>query len=250
MKFVIANWKMNLTIAQSIALAEEYRKVFKETPAEIVACPSFAAMPFVAKILNDSPVSTGAQDVFWEERGAFTGEISPADLVELGAGYVIIGHSERREYQGEEDWMINRKLKAALAAKPLCPILCIGETAEDREEGQREAVLSRQLEEALDGVELGVGQNLIVAYEPVWAIGSGEVPEADEVEYVHQMIRVLLRRQLGARSDDTCAIIYGGSVTRETAEEFAAINSVDGFLVGGASLNAREFYRLSQSMVE
>ncbi len=249
MKFVIANWKMNLSIAQSIALAEEYRKVFKETPAEIVACPSFSSLPFVAKILNDSPVSTGAQDAFWEERGAYTGEISPADVRELGAAYVIIGHSERREYLGEEDWMINRKVKAALATSALCPILCIGETAEDRDEGQREAVLSRQLEEGLDGVELN-GNNLIVAYEPVWAIGTGEVPGVDEVEYVHQMIRVLLRRQLGAVSDEACAIVYGGSVSEKTAPELAEIDSVDGFLVGSASLNAREFYRLARTMIE
>lgn len=249
MKFVIANWKMNLSVEQSISLAKEYLKVFKETPAEIVVCPSFTSLPFVGKILGESELALGAQDMFWEESGAYTGQISPTDLADLGTTYVIIGHSERREL-GEEDWMINRKIQAALEHKPLCPILCIGETAEDKDTDERETVLTRQLTEALHGIRLGVGQNLIVAYEPVWAIGSGETPEADDVAYITDMIKVLLRRLLGSRADDMCAVIYGGSVDEESAEAIANLGSVDGFLVGGASLNAREFYRIAQTVLD
>lgn len=249
MKFVIANWKMNLSVEKSIALAKEYAKLFKETPAEVVVCPSFTSLPFVGKILGDTEIAVGAQDMFWEHSGAYTGEISPSDIVDLGALYVIVGHSERREL-GEEDWMINRKVQAALATKPLCPILCIGETAEDKDTDERETVLTRQLSEALHGVRLGVGQNLIVAYEPVWAIGTGETPEVDDIAYICDMIKVLLRRLLGPQADKMCAVLYGGSVDGEAAEEIAEQPSVDGFLVGGASLTAREFYRIANSVVD
>ena len=250
MKFVIANWKMNLSVEASIALAKNYAKQFKKTTAEIVVCPSFTSLPFIAKMLEETPLAVGAQNMFWEKTGAFTGEISPNDLVELGAAYVIIGHSERREHLGEEDWMINRKLRAALEAKPLCPVLCIGEGAEDRDNDQREEVLSRQLGEALSGIELKAGQNIIVAYEPVWAIASGMTPELDDIDYVLDMIRVFLRRAFGDTADAACAVLYGGSVNSETAKKIAALPSCDGLLVGGASLQAKEFYRVAATVVE
>lgn len=249
MKFVIANWKMNLSVNESMALAETYLKFFKETPAEIVVCPSFTSLPFVGKILNDSQISTGGQDVFWERQGAYTGEISTRDLVDLGAGYVILGHSERR-FNGEEDWMINRKVIAALSEEPLCPIICVGETEEDQKEDRREAVIAKQMEEALDGVSLALDRNIIIAYEPVWAIGSGITPSLDDIEYTHQMIRILLRKQLGSRSDKACAVVYGGSVNEKTARKIADLECVDGFLVGGASLEAKEFYRIAQTVLE
>ncbi len=167
----------------------------------------------------------------------------------MGALYVIVGHSERREL-GEEDWMINRKVQAALATKPLCPILCIGETAEDKDTDERETVLTRQLSEALHGVRLGGGQNLFVAYEPAGAIGTRETPEVDDIAYICDMIKVLLRRLLGPQADKMCAVLYGGSVDGEAAEEIAEQPSVDGFLVGGASLQAREFYRIANSVVD
>ncbi len=250
MKFVIANWKMNLSVEKSIALAKEYARLFKETPAEIVVCPSFTSLPFIGKMLANTSIAVGSQDIFWEKAGAFTGEISADDLVELEAGYVIIGHSERRTILGEEDWMINRKIRAALATPPLCPILCIGEGADDRAEGQRESVLTRQIAEALEGISLEEGQNLIVAYEPIWAIGTGEIPELDDIQYVMEIIRVLLRRKLGNMSDEACAVLYGGSVDGETGPRIARIPAVDGFLVGGASLKPREFYRIATSVVD
>lgn len=250
MKFVIANWKMNLSVEQSITLAKEYARIFKETPAEIVVCPSFTSLPFIGKMLADTSIAVGAQNVFWENQGAFTGEISPRDLVDLEAGYVIIGHSERRTILGEEDWMINRKLRAVLATPPLCPIVCIGEGAEDKEEGQRDSVLTRQIAEALDGITLQEGQNLIVAYEPIWAIGSGETPELEDIQYVMEIIRVLLRRKLGNMSDEACAVIYGGSVDTESGPEIARLAAVDGLLVGGASLKARDFYHIARSVSE
>lgn len=250
MKFIIANWKMNLSVERSIALTKEYLRLLKKLPAEVVVCPSFTALPFVGKLLADSEVAVGAQDVFWEKNGAYTGEISASDLVDLGATYVIIGHSERRTHLGEEDWMINRKVQAALATSPLCPILCIGETEDDRAAGEQESVLTTQLSEALANVKLNAGKNLIVAYEPVWAIGSGETPETDEIEYAMDVIKVLLRKKFGERADDMCAVIYGGSVATNNAEEILALPSVDGLLVGGASLQAREFYDIISSVVE
>ena len=250
MKFIIANWKMNLSVEKSIALTKEYLKVFKSVPAEVVIFPSFTALPFVGKLLEKSDIAVGAQDVFWEKSGAYTGEISATDIADLGATYVIIGHSERRNYLGEEDWMINRKVQAALDTRPLCPIVCIGETAEDRDNGEMETVLTKQLQEALQNIHLGVGKNLIVAYEPIWAIGTGELPENEDIEYVVDVIKVLLRKKFGQQADDICAVVYGGSVDSETAEEILALPSVDGLLVGGASLDAREFYRIVSAVVE
>lgn len=250
MKFIIANWKMNLSVEKSIALAKEYTEVLKTLPAEVVVCPSFTALPFVGKLLEETEIAVGAQDIFWEKSGAYTGEISASDVVDLGAGYVIIGHSERRQYLGEEDWMINKKVERALETRSLCPIVCIGETDEDREAGEREGVLTAQLDIALQGVNLRLGKNLIVAYEPIWAIGSGELPENEEIEYVVNVIKVLLRKKFGDRADDICAVVYGGSVDGQTAEEILSLPTVDGLLVGGASLNAREFSRIVSAVVE
>lgn len=241
---------MNLSVEKSIALAKEYTEVLKTLPAEVVVCPSFTALPFVGKLLEETEIAVGAQDVFWEKSGAYTGEISVSDLIDLGASYVIIGHSERRQQLGEEDWMINKKVERVLEARSLCPILCIGETDEDHEAGERESVLTSQLEAALQNVNLRVGKNLIVAYEPIWAIGSGELPENEEIEYVVDVIKVLLRKKFGDRADDMCAVVYGGSVDGQTAQEILSLPTVDGLLVGGASLNAREFSRIVSAVVE
>lgn len=240
---------MNLTVKDSIALAESYADAFKKSKVQIVACPSFTSLPFVAKALEDSSVALGAQDMFWETAGSFTGEVSPRDLIEMDVRYVIIGHSERREHLGEEDWMIHRKIAAALDSRKLNPILCIGESAADREANEREEVLSRQLHEALDGLSLGLGQQLLVAYEPVWAIGSGETPTAEEIAYVTDVIRVLLRRYFGDRADQSCGVLYGGSVDEKTVMPIME-TGVDGFLVGGASLNLRSFLRLAERVID
>ncbi len=247
--YLIANWKMNLTLKDSIALAESYADTFKKSKVQIVACPSFTSLPFVAKALEDSNVAIGAQDMFWETAGSFTGEVSPRDLIEMDVRYVIIGHSERREQLGEEDWMIHRKVAAALETRKLNPILCIGESAADREANEREEVLSRQLHEALDGLKLGLGQQLLVAYEPVWAIGSGETPTAEEISYVTDVIRVLLRKYFGDRADQSCGVLYGGSVDEKTVMPIME-TGVDGFLVGGASLNVRSFLRLAERVID
>ncbi len=240
---------MNLTVKDSIALAESYADAFKKSKVTIVACPSFTSLPFVAKALEDSSVALGAQDMFWETAGSFTGEVSPRDLIEMDVHYVIIGHSERREHLGEEDWMIHRKVAAALDSRKFNPILCIGESAADREANEREEVLSRQLHEALDGLSLGLGQQLLVAYEPVWAIGSGETPSAEEIAYVTDVIRVLLRRYFGDRADQSCGVLYGGSVDEKTVMPIME-TGVDGFLVGGASLNLRSFLRLAERVID
>lgn len=245
---LVGNWKMNLSVKDSISLANEYVRLFKKTKAEIVACPSFTSLPFVCKALEKSNLAVGAQDVFWETKGAFTGEVSASDLVELGVSYVIIGHSERRNYLGEEDWMINNKIRASLATRNLSPILCIGETKEDHDNNEREEVLSRQLSEALDGIKLGLNQNLLVAYEPIWSIGTGELPTAEEISYVTDVIRVMLRRFFGDHSDRACAVLYGGSIDENTVKPLMK-TGIDGFLVGGASIKAKDFYRLAEKIL-
>ncbi len=246
--YLIGNWKMNLSVKESIALAEEYERLFKKTKLDIVACPSFTSLPFVCKALEDSSISVGAQNISWEQKGAFTGEVSANDVAELGAEYVIIGHSERRLLLGEDDWMIQQKMRAIFEQRKLTPILCIGETKEDHDNDKREEVLSLQLSEALDGLSLNIGQNLIIAYEPVWAIGVGETPEAEEISYVSDVIRVMLRRFFGDRADQNCAVLYGGSVDEKTVGPILE-TGLDGFLVGGASLKGREFYRLAERML-
>lgn len=232
-----ANWKMNTTVAEGIDLCRAVRQALDgERRIDVVLCPPFTHLVALGDCLAGSTLAIGAQDMFWEQKGAYTGEVSPAMLQGL-ASYVILGHSERRAYFHETDADVNRKLRAALASA-LTPIVCIGETGEQRQAGETEAVLRRQIQEGLRDVDLSSG--LVVAYEPVWAIGTGLSANGQQAEETIAYIRAQLR-ELGGSLCDAVRILYGGSVTPANIAEFMAEADVDGALVGGASLSAGSF---------
>jgi len=238
-KFVIANWKMKLGISESIHLAKAIKKI--KSNVEVVVCPSFASVVEVRNILKGSKVKVGGQDCFWESEGAYTGEVSASQLREAGCDYVIIGHSERRKYLQETDEMIHNKIKTALSAS-LTPIICVGESFEQRSEGATDYVLINQVTKAIEGVDLGSDKKIIIAYEPVWVIGSGQAISPDEAEHAHQVIRQSLFDIFSpGLVKNNFSIIYGGSITSQNVGEFIALENTSGVLVGGASLKSDEF---------
>ncbi len=240
---LVANWKMNKQIAEAQAFAEDFLpRVQGVKDVEIVICPPFTALEAVRRSLQGSLVKLGAQDVFWEEKGAYTGEVSPSMLLDAGCSYVIIGHSERRQILGERDVDINRKLKAALEGG-LTPILCVGETLQERENNRALEIVKGQINEDLQGLRLEE-PNLVVAYEPVWAIGTGVNASPDDAQEMIGFIRSLLARNLGKTLADEICILYGGSVKPENTAQFMAEADVDGALVGGASLQAESMARI------
>ena len=242
-KLIVANWKMKMTGADARAYFKRFLELTKSSPAsasqKIVFCPSFISLFEAAWLLKEVPVSLGAQDVYWEESGAYTGEIS-AEMVKEVASYVIIGHSERRMYRQETCDLIAKKMKLALTAG-LMPILCVGESRDVQEAGTSKQFIETQLRESLAGVSLNDAQHLIIAYEPVWAIGTGKTATTQQAQDAHAFIRALLVKLF----DDTVAkkvrIQYGGSVKPTNARELMSQPDVDGALVGGAALEARSF---------
>ncbi|TAK03864.1 triose-phosphate isomerase [Patescibacteria group bacterium] len=241
MKTVIANWKMNVGTRESVALARGVllalrgRSCFPET----VLCPPFPALSEVRKVLARSHASLGAQDLFWEDAGAFTGEVSPRMLLEHGVTHAIIGHSERRQHLGETDEMVGKKTRAALEAG-LNAILCVGETAAERDAGAQEAVVERQLRAALTGARPKGQARLLVAYEPVWAIGTGRSASPADAAAMHAHVRSLVAKLAPALSS-RLSVLYGGSVDGKNAHSFLREKEVDGVLVGGASVKHTEF---------
>lgn len=250
-KIIIANWKMKIGLAESLDLAKKFKEKFKNfKKREVVVCPDFVSLLSVKKALSGSKISLGAQNVFWEQKGSFTGEISPDMLVEAGCEYVIVGHSERRKYLLENYEMIHKTVKAVLNSDNLTPIVCIGEEASDRKTEKRDFVLVNQLQEALSGVKILSKQKLIVAYEPIWAIGSGLAIEPSEAEYAHKIIKIALTDIFGSRiANENIRIIYGGSVTGKNVNGFRKLDNLDGLLVGGASLNAAEFHKIANAIL-
>ena len=247
-KIVIANWKMQLTLKESVALAKEVVRGVTETSGAIVLCPSFTALASVGALVHGK-IALGAQDVFWEAKGAYTGAIGPRLLVEMGCRYVLVGHSERRRYCGETDSMVNKKVLAALAAG-LIPVICVGETAEERREVRKDFVVMRQVAEAIRGVVLSGAQQLIIAYEPVWVIGSGQAVDPDDAEYMIQVIRHTLTDTIPPETlSRACRFLYGGSVDAKNVAAFTSRATIDGVLVGGASLNASAFFAMVQEVV-
>lgn len=240
MSIVIANWKMKLGVPESIDLAKEIKKGVPKK-AEVIICPSFISLPGVAKILQGSKIKLGGQDCFWEEAGAFTGEVSASQLRESGCEFVILGHSERRKYFKETDEMIHKKIKMALASG-LTPILCVGETFEQRQDGARDYILIQETTKALEGCTIGLDQRVIIAYEPVWVIGSGQAVDPQEAEVAHQVIRQSLFDLFPASIvENNFRIVYGGSVDAKNVANFINLENTSGVLVGGASLEAEEF---------
>lgn len=238
--FVAGNWKMHKTVAEGVALAKELREALAGVDGVRVAvAPPFTAVHAVAATLKGSDIEVAGQNVHWESQGAFTGEVAPGMLVEAGASCVIIGHSERRQYFGETDETVNQRTKAALAAG-LTPIVCVGETLEDREGGRTMDVVGGQVRGGLQGLGADDLAKVVLAYEPVWAIGTGKTATSAQAQEVHAAIRGILR-ELGGDVADRMPIQYGGSVKADNAAELMAQPDVDGALVGGAALQAASF---------
>jgi triosephosphate isomerase len=237
-KIIAGNWKMHKTLAEACDLAREIvQGVGPQTKAEVVLAPPYTALSTVAAEISGSKVLLSAQDTFWEEKGAFTGAIAPGMLADVGCTYVIVGHSERRQHFGDDDEAVNRKVHAVLAAG-LKPIMCVGETLGEREDGKTFAVVETQVLNGLAGFPVSEHERLVIAYEPVWAIGTGKTATPDQAQEVHRLIRNLLADTLGTTD---IRILYGGSVTPDNAATLMAEPDLDGALVGGASLKAQSF---------
>ena len=241
-KVIIAgNWKMNKTASEGVALVKALKGLVADVDnVEIVVCPPFTSIEAVAKELKGSNIKVGAQNVHWKENGAYTGEISCAMLKEIGIDYVIIGHSERRQYFGETDETVNLRVKAALAAG-FKVMVCVGETLEEREGAKTNDVLSTQLGGGLAGLTAADMENVVIAYEPVWAIGTGKTATPDMAEETHAFIRQTVAKLFNEEVAANVRIQYGGSMKPENAAELAAQADIDGGLIGGAALKADSF---------
>lgn len=237
-KFVAGNWKMNMLGKEAGQLARGVAGGVTGITDEVdvVLAPPFTALRIVAEAIEGTGIGLGAQDVFWEEKGPYTGEISPAMLVDAGCEWVIIGHSERRNILHETDEMVRKKINAALA-EGLKVIVCVGETLEEKEGGKTVTVVDGQVDSALSGLEIRDPSRFVIAYEPIWAIGTGQNATPDEAEFVHATIREIAGKILGGIAD-RMRIVYGGSVTEDNISELMAEPDIDGALVGGASLRA------------
>ncbi len=241
---IAGNWKMHNNISQSVDLVLKLRELLKGVDtADVVVAPVFTALHHLSHLVADSPIKLAAQDMFWEKSGAFTGEVSPEMLTDVGCAYVIIGHSERREIFGETDEMVGKKVRAAIAAG-LKPIICVGETLEEREDGKTLKKVALQTRAALDGLPPGARRDITIAYEPIWAIGTGLTASPEQAEEVHNSIRDLVYELAEPDAAKCIRIIYGGSVKAENIDSLMAQPNIDGALVGGASLSAESFARI------
>ncbi len=247
---VAGNWKMHMTVPEARELATAVvRASFSLAEAEIIVAPPFTALTEVNKVLEGSPVQLAAQNLFWEEKGAFTGEIAAPMLKDVGCQYVIVGHSERRQHFGESDADISKKIKAALRNQ-LFPIVCVGESLAERERGETMARVTRQLEESLDGLSATEFEHILIAYEPIWAIGTGKTATPEQAQEVHAWIREKLALGYGKDRASCAIILYGGSVKPTNAFALMSEKDIDGFLVGGASLEAESFIGIIQEAIK
>lgn len=242
---VAGNWKLHRTVSESVELARAVlHRLPRETVAEVVIAPVFTALHAVHQALGEaSRLGLAAQDVYWEDQGAFTGEVSAPLLKDVGCSHVIVGHSERRQYFGEQDDWVRRKA-GALLSHGLTPIVCIGETLAEREAGETEGVVLGQLDAVIAGLDRAALPRIVIAYEPVWAIGTGRTARAEDAQAVHAAIRARLTSQFGDPADRV-RILYGGSVKPENAAELLGQPDIDGALVGGASLSADSFLAIA-----
>lgn len=239
--FIAANWKMNKTVGETESFLNEFIPLVKDaTDVDIVIAPPFTALYTASTLLKNTNIQLSSQDVFYEDKGAYTGEVSPIMLTDIGCKYVIIGHSERRQYFHETDEIINKKIKAARRHN-LGVIMCIGESLQERESGKTFDVLKREIEEGLNGIPSE--DKLVLAYEPIWAIGTGKTAAPDQAQEAHKYIRERLALLYGNNANNI-RIIYGGSVTPDNIDALMACEDIDGALVGGASLNAESFAKI------
>jgi len=246
---IAGNWKMNKTIGEAIELVNGLkRELYDVTEADIVVCPVYTALADVAEVLEASNIAVGGQDMFWEEQGAFTGEISAGMLKDAGAAYVIVGHSERRQYFNETNETVNKRAKAALAAG-LTPIICVGETLEQREAGKMLDVIKDHIQGGLSGFTKDDTLKCVIAYEPVWAIGTGKTATPEQAQEVHAYIRGWLSENFDKPTADAVRIQYGGSIKPENIIALMSQADIDGGLIGGASLKTDSFTQIVRKAV-
>lgn len=248
---IAGNWKMNKTPDEAMNFLENLPDwILEEKKVESVICASFLCLDRMSKFLSDKKVSLGSQDMYWEDNGAFTGQVSGKMLKSIGCDYVIIGHSERRQFFGENDISVNLKVKKALELG-LKPIMCVGETLAERESGSTDTVVVNQLETGLRDIKVGFNsaENLVIAYEPVWAIGTGKTCDTSEANRVIALIRSTLAKQYSGQVADNIRILYGGSAKPENIRELLSTSDIDGGLVGGASLDVSSFVKLVENII-
>ncbi|GHT33585.1 triosephosphate isomerase [Endomicrobiia bacterium] len=237
------NWKMNKTISEAVSVVKALKSAVADiSDVEILLCPSFAALYAVNNEVKGSNINIGAQNLFWETKGAFTGEVSPAMVKDTGCSYVLVGHSERRQYFGETNETVNKKTRAALAID-LIPVVCVGETLAERESNVTFQIIEKQIEEGLAGLTPKQAYLTVIAYEPVWAIGTGKTATPDQAQEVHAFVRKIYA-QIYKEAADKVRILYGGSVNPGNVSELMKQPDIDGGLVGGASLGAESFVKL------
>ncbi len=245
--FIAGNWKMHMTIEQSLELVKGIHYGLKfPGEVDVVVAPPFTALERVANFLQDSYIGVSAQNMHWQDKGAYTGEIPAGFIKDVGCDYVIIGHSERRQYFDETDETVNLKTKNAFK-HGLIPIVCVGETLEERESGNFAAVIENQIKNGLAGLSSSEANVIVVAYEPVWAIGTGKTASPQQAEDVHHLIRSLLERMFGGMVADSIRILYGGSVKPSNSKELLSLPNIDGALIGGAALKADDFIAVIKS---
>ena len=240
---IAGNWKMNMTPSEARALVEELKPLVKDAKCEVVVCPPYVDLSAVSELIKDSNIRLGAQNIHWAEKGAFTGEVSANMLKELGVEYAIIGHSERRQYVGETDETVNARAKAARAAG-ITPIICVGESLEERESGRTEAKVSGQVKKDLEGIAAGDVAKLVIAYEPIWAIGTGKTATDEQANQTIGVIRQAIADKFGRFAAEHIRIQYGGSMKPGNVKGLMAQPEIDGGLIGGAALKAEDFSAL------
>ena len=241
---IAGNWKMYKTTAEARAFAEEFSKIYRDTDVRAAICAPFTQLTALKEAFAGTNVKVGAQNVHFEDEGAFTGEISVGMLNEIGVDYCIIGHSERREYFAETDETVNLKLKKLFSSSDIIPILCVGENLDEREAGNAFDVGEGQLKSDLDGIDRGDVSKLVIAYEPIWAIGTGKTATPEQAGEMCAHIRSIIERLYDEDTCDSVIIQYGGSVKPENASEIMNMDEIDGALVGGASLDASKFIKI------
>ena len=244
-KLIAANWKMNKTAQESVSFVNEFRELAKKIKNEIVIYPPFTSLPELNKAIKNTNILLGAQNMHQEEKGAFTGEVSASMLKNSGCEYVILGHSERRAYFNESDELINKKTKAALK-NTLKIIRCIGETLQQRESSQAMKTVESQLKTCLKNISNEEIKSITIAYEPVWAIGTGKTATPEQAEEMHKFIRQMLKKLFNEKISLETRIIYGGSVNESNAKALLSMEDIDGALVGGASLDAKGFAKICE----
>ncbi len=245
--FIAGNWKMNNTFGEVNILLSKLKKLLADVSAiDIAVCPPYPYLSLAVEILKDTEITVGAQNMAWEKSGAYTGEVSPDMLKDVGCRYVILGHSERRKYFAEDDEFINKKIKLAISSG-LNPIVCVGETLQQRENKETEHVIKSQIEGCLRGLLYREIRELTIAYEPIWAIGTGKTATPDQAQQAHQMIRDWIKREYDGDIAESIRIQYGGSVKPNNAEQLLSQVDIDGALVGGASLDAESFAGIIKS---